>query len=120
MKTLKKKQREVTQKHQKNEGGTSTTVNTNKGKDNEAKVSGRKQSLENNKASKHSFSDDSDLASLAREFEEEEHVKESPFIRKVNIMEVFINILMSRNRIRNTYQLKRSISLNILVFFLEK
>ena len=31
---------------------------------------------------KYSFSDDSDLASLAREFEEEEHIQDSPFIRK--------------------------------------
>ena len=91
MKTLKKKQREVTQKYQKNEGGTSTTVNTNTGKGNTGKVSGRKYSLEDNKPSKQSFSDDSDLASLAREFEEEEHVKESPFIRKVNFRDFYIN-----------------------------
>ena len=46
----------------------------------------KKDDLEGTKRNKNSFSDDSDLASLAREFEEEEHVKESPFIRKVNIV----------------------------------
>ena len=79
MKTLKKKQKEVTQKHQKAEGGVSFVTED----------SGNNKYIDNNvdveikRGGKHSFSDDSDLASLAREFEEEEIAKESPFIRKV-------------------------------------
>ena len=84
---MKKKQREVTQKHHKNEAEVSTV----KGDivhdaDENRKSTGKKQSFGSNKSSKHSFSDDSDLASLAREFEEEDLVKESPFIRKVCLM----------------------------------
>ena len=79
MKTLKKKQKEVTQKHKKAEGGESFITED----------SGNNKYMDNNddeeikRGGKHSFSDDSDLASLAREFEEEEIAKESPFIRKV-------------------------------------
>ena len=91
MKTLKKKQREVTQKHQKNETDIPSAAGSSiPRKDSTGKVSSKKQSLKNNEASKHSFSDDSDLASLAREFEEEDLVKESPFIRKVNIEETLV------------------------------
>ena len=84
---MKKKQREVTQKHHKNEAEISTV----KGDivhdaDENRKSIGKKHSFGSNKSSKHSFSDDSDLASLAREFEEEDLVKESPFIRKVCLM----------------------------------
>ena len=60
-----------------------------------------KEDFERNRGSKHSFSDDSDLASLAREFEEEELVKESPFIRKV-IDTSYINIY-TINEFRITY-----------------
>ena len=52
-------------------------------KDYGSEIARNENVLVNDKTSKHSFSDDSDLASLAREFEEEEHVQESPYIRKV-------------------------------------
>ena len=85
LKTLKKKQKEVTQKHQKYEGVSAG--------DSEIKKSvSIKEGFDKNTRNKHSFSDDSDLASLAREFEEEELVKESPFIRKVNDISSFSNI----------------------------
>ena len=85
LKTLKKKQKEVTQKHQKYEGVSAG--------DPEIKRSvSIKEGFDKNTRNKHSFSDDSDLASLAREFEEEELVKESPFIRKVNDISSFSNI----------------------------
>ena len=85
LKTLKKKQREVTQKHQKSEGGIDSTSGAPLSQKDKSgsKSSSKKNSLETEKFAKSSFSDDSDLASLAREFEEEELVKESPFIRKV-------------------------------------
>ena len=85
LKTLKKKQREVTQKHQKSEGGIDSTSGAPLSQKDKSgsKSSSKKNSLETEKLAKSSFSDDSDLASLAREFEEEELVKESPFIRKV-------------------------------------
>ena len=87
---MKKKQKEVTQKHQKSEGGVSfvTGVSDNN------KNNDKNNDFEKSKGNKNSFSDDSDLASLAREFEEEELVKESPFIRKVKIfLRLFLFLL---------------------------
>ena len=98
LKTLKKKQREVTEKYEK--------ADDEKSPGNQSAP--EKPSL---KASHHptkknskpegmkptSFSDDSDLASLARELEEEEHFQESPFIRKVAWSDIFIALLLIKH-----------------------
>ena len=77
----------MTQKYQKNEGSNNPTAAepSKAEQDDVDKVGRQKQNAPvDGKPNKTSFSDDSDLASLAREFEEEEHFQESPFIRKVN------------------------------------
>ena len=64
MKTLKKKQREANQKLEKD---------GHKSPDKKKKQHHHRNEEEEKPQGKYSFSDDSDLASLAREFEEEEH-----------------------------------------------
>ena len=76
----------MTQKYQKSEDVNNPTAEVFKSEEEAVGKFKRQDNGSNDgKTNKASFSDDSDLASLAREFEEEEHFQESPFIRKVNI-----------------------------------
>ena len=76
----------MTQKYQKAEDVNHPTAEVFKAEEGAtSKLKRQENSSSGGKINKTSFSDDSDLASLAREFEEEEHFQESPFIRKVNI-----------------------------------
>ena len=76
----------MTQKYQKSEEVSNPTAEAFKSEEGAVGKLKRQENVSTDgKNNKTSFSDDSDLASLAREFEEEEHFQECPFIRKVNV-----------------------------------